>query len=94
MNRQSDGLNDTLNYHWIQFMCKIFHIFSLSCISLCVAIATRIFNIGRKEKDVHNLQTAIYPYLKFHNNISITFCVNTGSSLCVKFATFSVYLLQ
>jgi uncharacterized UPF0160 family protein len=28
---------------------------------LFVAIATRIFNIGRKEKDVHNLQTAIYP---------------------------------
>jgi hypothetical protein len=32
-------------YHWIQFMCKIWHIFSLF-----VAIATRIFNIGRKEK--------------------------------------------
>jgi hypothetical protein len=30
-------------YHWIQFMCKICHIFSLF-----VAIATRIFNIGRR----------------------------------------------
>jgi hypothetical protein len=33
---------------------------------LFVAIATRIFNKGRKEKDVHNLQTAIYPYFMFH----------------------------
>jgi hypothetical protein len=36
---------------------------------LFVAIATRIFNKGRKEKVVHNLQTAIYPYFKFHKNI-------------------------
>jgi hypothetical protein len=41
---------------------------------LFVAIATRIFNmIGRKEKDVHNLQTAIYPYFKFHKNIFSNF---------------------
>jgi hypothetical protein len=45
-----------------------------------VAIATRMFNIGRKEKDVHNLQTAIYPYFKFHENIFSTFCVIEGSS--------------
>jgi hypothetical protein len=41
--------------------------------SIFVAIATRILNIGRKEKDVHNLQTAIYPYFKFHKNIFSTF---------------------
>jgi hypothetical protein len=56
-------------------MCKICHIFSLF-----VAIATRIFNIGRKEKDVHNLHTAIYPYIKFYKNIFGTFCVIAGSS--------------
>jgi hypothetical protein len=56
-------------------MCKICHIFSLF-----VGIATRIFNIGRKEKDVHNLHTAIYPYIKFHKNIFSTFCVIAGSS--------------
>jgi hypothetical protein len=56
-------------------MCKFCHIFSLF-----VAIATRIFNIGRKEKDVHNLHTAIYPCIKFHKNIFITFQVIAGSS--------------
>jgi hypothetical protein len=56
-------------------MCKICHIFSL-----CVATATRIFNTGRKEKDEHNLQTAIYPYYKFHKNILSTFQVIAGSS--------------
>jgi hypothetical protein len=56
-------------------MCKICHIFSLF-----VAIATRIFNIGRTEKDVHNLLTAIYTYIKFHKNILSTFCVIAGSS--------------
>jgi hypothetical protein len=45
-------------------MCKICHIFSLF-----VSIATRTFNIGRKEKDVHYLQTAIHPYIKFHKKI-------------------------
>jgi hypothetical protein len=64
-----------MRYHWIQFMCKICNIFSLF-----VAIATRIFNIGRKEKDVHNLHTAIYPYIKFHKNIFSTFQVIAGSS--------------
>jgi hypothetical protein len=39
--------------------------------SLFVAIATRIFNIGRKEKDVHNLHTAIYP--SFINIFSVLF---------------------
>jgi hypothetical protein len=61
--------------------------------SLFVAIATRIFNMGRTEKDVHNLQTATNPYFKFHKNIFSTFSVITGSRLCVKFAIFSVYLL-
>jgi hypothetical protein len=56
-------------------MCKICHIFILF-----VAIATRIFNIGRKEKDVHNLHTAIYPYTKFHKKIFSTFQVLAGSS--------------
>jgi hypothetical protein len=56
-------------------MCKICHIFSLF-----VAIATRIFSIAKKEKDVHNLNTAIYPYIKFHKNIFSTFCVIAGSS--------------
>jgi hypothetical protein len=55
-------------------MSKICHIFSLF-----VAIATGIFNIGRKEKDVHNLNTAIYLYIKFHKNIFSTFQVK-GSS--------------
>jgi hypothetical protein len=64
-----------LRYHWIQFTCKICLIFSLF-----VAIATRIFNIGSKEKDVHNLQTTIYQYCKFHTNMFSTFCVIAGSS--------------
>jgi hypothetical protein len=55
-------------------MCKICHI-----LSLFVAIATRIFNIGRK-KNVHNFHTAIYPYIKFHKNIFSTFQVIAGSS--------------
>jgi hypothetical protein len=41
--------------------------------SLFVAIATIIFNIGRKEHDVHNLKTAIYPYFNIYKNIFITF---------------------
>jgi hypothetical protein len=57
------------------FMWKTCHIFSLF-----VAIATRIFNIGRKEKDEQNLHTAIYPYIKFHIKIFSTFCVIAGSS--------------
>jgi hypothetical protein len=64
-----------LRYHWIQVMCKICHIFSLF-----VAIATRIFSIRKKEKDVHNLHTAIYLYIKLHKNIFSTFCVIAGSS--------------
>jgi hypothetical protein len=57
-------------------MCKIRHISSQF-----VAIATRIFNIERKEKkNVHNLHTSIYPYIKFHKNIFSTFCVIAGSS--------------
>jgi hypothetical protein len=51
------------------------YVLNLPYFSLFIAIATRIFNIRRKGKNVHNFITAIYPYTKFHKNIFSTLCV-------------------
>jgi hypothetical protein len=71
---------------FIKFLSVLFalwrdpaYVLNLPYFSLFIAIATRIFNIGRKEKDVHNFHSAIYPYVKFQKNVFSTFCVIAGS---------------
>ena len=48
-------------------------LFNFWYFSLFVAIATRFHDISTKQKNVHNLHIAIYPYFKFHEKIPSTF---------------------